>query len=428
MSGHTANQANPGCKKQRYDDKKSALTALNAALRRRHNRPEGLRAYACPSCGFWHLTRSRPAKVSATAATRAHVRAHLASPLAPLFVEGSALPDDIQWMPPGRHQITPFVEGEPLDIEVTVDAAMGEAVAREFASLRSQAASGRGDAPYLDFRHRDEEASAEVLDLYWGGEDPKKGGIRAKVKWSAAGRSALEGRLYRRFSPAWLMDEHTHGFLGLDTNLGGLVNKAAFQTIQPVVARRGDPNKPTPMTDAEKNELKNIVTEANKPLVDRITALETKAAAAPTTAAATVTASDAKLTDLEARVKAVEAASKTTTAAQAKAAVQVHAKRGAIPGQDADTVAFWEAQYQANPDQAEKMLAKIPDNPALAKLTQASAAAATTAVGETAEDFVKAVKACAVNGKTKGAAIQEMIAAHPKAYAAWREADGKPGI
>lgn len=52
----------PRCGKYRYPDKKAALSARNLRLRggrnRRRNRPENLRAYPCPRCGGWHLTKS----------------------------------------------------------------------------------------------------------------------------------------------------------------------------------------------------------------------------------------------------------------------------------------------------------------------------------------------------------------------------------
>lgn len=44
--------------KRRYDDKRAALTALNQIMRsHRRHRPEGLRAYPCPVCRGWHLTK-----------------------------------------------------------------------------------------------------------------------------------------------------------------------------------------------------------------------------------------------------------------------------------------------------------------------------------------------------------------------------------
>ncbi len=47
-----------GCHKNRYDDKKAALSARNAIFRgHRRNRPKKLRAYPCPACNGWHLTK-----------------------------------------------------------------------------------------------------------------------------------------------------------------------------------------------------------------------------------------------------------------------------------------------------------------------------------------------------------------------------------
>ena len=42
--------------KVRYPSKKDAVTARNAALRRRRKRPAQLREYPCPICHGWHLT------------------------------------------------------------------------------------------------------------------------------------------------------------------------------------------------------------------------------------------------------------------------------------------------------------------------------------------------------------------------------------
>lgn len=305
------------------------------------------------------------------------VQAQLSTALIP----GAQLPTDIQWMPPGRHTITPFVNGKPRQLTITVDATLAAKFATRLREMWSRAEAGQGDEPYFDFNHQEAGgASGHPLEFYWAGEDPRAGGIRARMKdWTAAGEGALKGRTFRRFSPAWLTHPETGEPVDIDVNLGGLVNRAAFQTIQPVVAQRGDPNHNTStMTDAEKQELQQLitasVTTAQKPLADRITALETKAAGAATIPDA-----------VETRLKAVEAAQGKTTAAQAKAAVAVHARRGAIPPQNADVVAFWETQYQADPDKTEKVLAALADNPALAQVTQAGNGGAATGAGNGGE-------------------------------------------
>lgn len=341
---------------------------------------------------------------------------------------GAGLPDDIQWMPPGKHTITPFVEGEAKEMEILVDAALAATVEDQFRRMKASATAGQADLPYLDFGHQDGAAAAHVDSLYWGGDDPRTGGIRAKVTWTKAGRDALEGRSFRRFSPSWFSDKDTGGFLGIGENLGGLVNRAAFRTIQPVIARGGQTSE-TRMTEAEKKELAQLITAANQPLVDRITALETKAASATTPAAGQQT--DARLGDIDTRLKQIEAATKQTTAAAAKAAVAVHARRGAIPPQDAETIAFWEAQYQADPAKTEAVMAKLPANGVLAGqyTTAGSGAQTQAAAATTAEGFVAQVNAKCADGKTnKADALQAVIATNPEGYKAWRDANGKPGI
>lgn len=48
----------PECSKVGYSSKKDALTIKNARLRGgSFRRPERLRAYPCPDCGMWHLTK-----------------------------------------------------------------------------------------------------------------------------------------------------------------------------------------------------------------------------------------------------------------------------------------------------------------------------------------------------------------------------------
>jgi hypothetical protein len=155
-------------------------------------------------------------------------------------VSNSPLPDDIQWMPPGQQTIIPYVDGEPKEVTIDVNEPLAVMLELQLQQLRTKAAAGHGDVPYIDFNHEDAAASAEVLSLYWGGDGPVKGGIRARVKWTGAGQAALEGRNYRRFSPKWNLDAESMQVVGIETNLGGLVNRAAFKNIQPVVAKLGD--------------------------------------------------------------------------------------------------------------------------------------------------------------------------------------------
>lgn len=57
---HRRKHADSMCEsKLRYRDKRDAQTAINAFANRRgrHGRPDSLRAYPCPICRGWHLTK-----------------------------------------------------------------------------------------------------------------------------------------------------------------------------------------------------------------------------------------------------------------------------------------------------------------------------------------------------------------------------------
>lgn len=47
------------CGKNRYQDKKAAVSEINRLkkVRGRHGRPEWLRAYHCDDCNGWHITK-----------------------------------------------------------------------------------------------------------------------------------------------------------------------------------------------------------------------------------------------------------------------------------------------------------------------------------------------------------------------------------
>jgi hypothetical protein len=147
------------------------------------------------------------------------------------------LPDEIQWAPPGRHTIEASRGGKPTKLDVIVNAAGAKRVADAHSKYLSGVESGTEDLPYLDFNHDDQEASAHPTKFYWGGDDPQRGGIRAKIDWTKRGREAVLGKTYRRFSPSFYVDNNNE-ISGAPVNFGGLVNRAAFKRIQPIIAKR----------------------------------------------------------------------------------------------------------------------------------------------------------------------------------------------
>lgn len=144
------------------------------------------------------------------------------------------LPTEIQWMPPGEHRISATSNGKTVERTVRVDAAAADRMQILLQELRAKAAAGAGDTPFLDFDNRDGPAAATVLAFRWGGSDPVTGGIRALVEWTKPGRDALLGGAYRRLSPTFFADSEGR-ITGAPVNMGGLVNRAAFKTIQPIV-------------------------------------------------------------------------------------------------------------------------------------------------------------------------------------------------
>ena len=160
---------------------------------------------------------------------------------------GDTLPDSIQWMPPGRHSITAVKDGEPFEMEIEVNEALARRVAAMLQHYRDKAARAEGDLPFFDFNHNDAEASAHPLQMYWAGDDPRQGGIRARLQWTGAGADAIRRRTFRRFSPEFLTDDDKN-VIGVGINMGGLVNRAAFRNIQPIWSRDAAPS-PVPCSE-----------------------------------------------------------------------------------------------------------------------------------------------------------------------------------
>lgn len=154
---------------------------------------------------------------------------------------------DIQWMPPGPQSPCCFVAGEAKTLTFTVKPQHAAAFNAMLQQMRTKAATGSGDEPYIDFNHEDGRASGRPTEIYWAGNDPAKGGIRLKGKWTPSGKVAVQGKEYARFSPEWFFDDKQEPS-AIGANLGGLVNKAAFTHIQPVKARAA---QLTPQTQLE---------------------------------------------------------------------------------------------------------------------------------------------------------------------------------
>ena len=253
---------------------------------------------------------------------------------------GSALTDDdgddIQWMPPGVHEIQPHTtDGKVKTVTVLVDEAAADAVEQARAQYQAAFDAGQGDAPFLDFCHADQEASAWVLRAYWGGDDPKKGGVRLKLNWTDEGR-AKKGKSLKRFSPGFFVSEKPdaegrYHVTGAPANMGGLVNRAAFRTIQSLSASattEGGENQ-------NNNQDKNTMTE------EEIKALQEENASLKK-----------QLEDLQESIADMKEK-------DADAAVEAACAAGKI---SPDLMASWKETLLKNPE-SKTLLASLPVNP-----------------------------------------------------------------
>lgn len=237
--------------------------------------------------------------------------------------------------PPGKQVVTPSrADGqEPEELTLTINAATAATLEAARAELQAKADAGEGDAPYFDFNHEDRESAAWPRRIFWAGDDPISGGVRAEVEWSAAGDSAVKGKTFRRFSPVFFAEKgnppsQPGRITGTTVNMGGLVNRAAFRRIAPLFAT--DPT-PTP----------------SKPTMneDQIKALQAENA------------------DLKTKLDAAQKQLDELTKKDAEATVEQAAKEGRI-GTAPELKAKWVDSIIKDPAAAELLMAMAP-NPAL---------------------------------------------------------------
>ena len=292
--------------------------------------------------------------------------AAIAAPLHAAFsnalAEGSALPADIQYMPPGRHRIRASQGGKPVSVEVAVSAATASVLQSFLAAKMTAAAEGREDRPFFDFNHEDREASAWPTEFYWAGDDPQTGGVRARLEWSDAGKRAVEGRTFRRFSPTFHLDASGH-VTGSEINMGGLVNRAAFKRIAPLFAA-------APVDTAHEQPLMQTLISTLRSL-SLVEASATEESDLVSQVSRSVSALKSQVSDLQASL-----ATQARQRAESLVDAAVHA--GRLPAKDTDARGFWVDALIRDEAKAVKALDALAVNPVLARLTPGGDPAADT--------------------------------------------------
>ncbi|MCX6939714.1 MAG: hypothetical protein NTX09_03070 [Verrucomicrobia bacterium] len=340
-----------------------------------------------------------------------------ATPTAPLHAAfsnrlestASSPSPELQYMPPGRHRIRASQGGKPLSVEVAVDAQTAVTLQTFLAARLAAAAEGHDDRPFFDFNHEDREASAWPIEFYWAGDDPQGGGVRARLEWSDAGKRAVEGRTFRRFSPTFHLDASGQ-ITGSEINMGGLVNRAAFKRIAPLFAAEIEPSDSASVRPSNLNFPLRLAERARPEPVERarpelaeraspepVERVDTTPAAKPMQTLlstlrtlALIEASATEELDLVAQVTRSVAALKseisnlqsslaTHARQRAESVVDTAVRAGRLAAKDADSRSFWIDAVLRDEAKAVKALDALPVNPVLARLTTGTDTAASPA-------------------------------------------------
>jgi len=274
------------------------------------------------------------------------------------------VPVELQYMPPGTHRINASRNGKPVTLDIKVNASTAETLNGFLQAQMTKATEGNDDRPFFDFNHEDREAAAWPTEFYWAGDDPITGGVRAKIEWSGAGETAVKEKTFRRFSPTFIPDEAGH-VIGSETNMGGLVNRAAFKTIQPLFAKGENPGKPSSSSatsglKSQPSSLQHMIKAKlhSLKIIDSVEASDESAAQAI----------DAKFTQLTTRIAELETEQAEAVKARAAAHVEAAVTAGRI-APNADTKTFWQESLIRDEPAALKALEALPINPVLAKVT-----------------------------------------------------------
>jgi hypothetical protein len=272
----------------------------------------------------------------------------------------------VMFMPGGLQSITPFAGGIGSPIEVMVDRAGALALNQQLTAL-----SAKGRKPYFDFEHSDDGASFWPTEFFWA-ELPKPG-IYARGEWTSDGKSGVEGKRWRQFSPVFHVDNKAAKpariICNADAkpNMGGLVNDPAFANILPLWAKNatGAESGTTNTHDMNEQEVQAL-RDRIKELEGKIAEYEAKGATDEVSAArmeckkAELKLAKAELENGELKAKNAKADTEIQAqrAVTADTAVNDAIARGAIAAKDDATIAAWKADIIADPARA-GLLAKM---------------------------------------------------------------------
>lgn len=270
---------------------------------------------------------------------------------------GDGAPDEIVFLPEGKHEITPWVDGKPKPVTVNVPPARGPEIA---ASLQTALESRQKSnvRPWFDFEHKRGAASALPKSFRY---QPGKG-VMVAVEWTRAGREAIEGKDFSYLSPVFLLgDDGIPDGLPERGPLAGILNEPAFREIPRIAA--SDAANPTTEEPPTMSKLifaalaisaaaENAETEAVK-AIDKLK-LEASDAKAE---AERLKAENERLTK---KVEASDAAAATARKERADTLVKAAVADGRIAPKDTEKQDKFRTKIEAGDTFAEEILAQLP--------------------------------------------------------------------
>jgi phage I-like protein len=330
-------------------------------------------------------------------------------------------------MPPGAHAINAWRGDGPVSLAVNVNAEGAANAQKSFELIMEQVGKGEEDRPYIDLNHNDEEAAGWPAGFTWGGDDPQKGGIRMKLEWSAAGKAAILGKNFRRFSPTFYVDENGI-VIGAPVNMGGLVNRAAFKRIAPIWSKSAsaveDPAKK--QTTEEEPTMKTLLSFlASQGLLKSADVDEGQAVAQVTASlnerATKASATETELTQTKAKLGDTEKKYTDLVKAHATSVVDAAIQAGRLPGQNDELKAKWVGLIQADPTNASLLPEPSAALQQLVKAKTANDAGKDAGAGAEHEFLVKAKEYQAEHKVSEAFAFQKVAAKDPALYDSYRE-------
>ena len=230
---------------------------------------------------------------------------------------------EFMFAPAGISSISAAKDGKPWQGKIEVNRETADTLNRVL-----KARLARGEKPYFDFHHHEEDASAWPQEFTF--RDTPQPGVYVRAEWSGPGAEAVKSKAVRSFSGAFTLDHYAATsskpakINGAPLCMGGLVNDPAFKNNRPLWARHINMNE----------------SELAKKIEALETEIETLQAANKAENTEVIRAKAKEIRDLEkqkfdAALAESQATIKAMRQEKADAVIQAAQKRGALPAQPA---------------------------------------------------------------------------------------------